>query len=235
MNAAQLQRLSEPVLRRYLAGRSTAASVIGWILLGGIAVGFLAATLLNFHLAHPILATISALLFTLSLSWIFAAIRDRSIISILPYFDKLVPGPQTFCHGHALARNSKQVDAFAEVQGLKPISVFGFNDDLMGETVQWHDPADGLATVTGLIIAMESQPAGWKEAAAILADLRRILEALTAARQTGARFCFLVRLGNGASGHEMDLRRGYFGNEWKLRDHPDYLEKKSKATAQQPE
>lgn len=71
----------------------------------------------------------------------------------------------------------------------------------------------------GLIVHIESQPEEIRNALDVLSDLGFIRDALTAAPERAARFCFLLRIGDSWSHAEMDVRDGYFSDEWKSRDH----------------
>ena len=141
-------------------------------------------------------------------------LTDARAVCILPYFKKgvhpdLARG-DTFVHGKALARNSVYLDALAQQYSLQPLSSFGFADDLHGETPVWHEAHCGLKTVSGLLKVLEEQPYLLEDAHAIMDDLGRIEGSLYQAHEYNTPFCLLLRIGNSASGHEMDVRAGYF-------------------------
>ena len=148
--------------------------------------------------------------------WIIrGAIADARTFAILPYFDRPVGGTQTFGHGKSLPRHSRFLDQIALERGVQPLAAFGFNDDMDGEPLRWHAASDGRATLCALIAAIEAEDLKLDDADDLLADLRRIREALAQAEQVGARFCLLVRMGNRFSFMEFDVRKGYVGDEWK--------------------
>ena len=230
MKRAQIERLSDAVLRRYRRGQRSFFSLFGWAFLGALTCGFLVATVLGLWLGMSLVAAIGGAFFALHLCWIYGGLRAGSIIRILPYFDKAVPEADTFTHGRALARNSRQLDALAEANGWPPLSAFGFNDDLLGEKVIWHPPSQGLQTVRGLLDHLTGHPEDCTEPLRVLSDLEVVRDALAAAEKRGAQFCFLLRTGDSWSGQEMEMRHGYFSHEWKSRDHPEYFQKSPKPT-----
>lgn len=134
-------------------------------------------------------------------------------VRIIPYFESTVGGIETFLAGEALARHLRQLDDVAADIGVTPLSEFGFNDDLCGETLVWHDAEDGLSALLPLLAALEARP-DRIEARDPLAlqcvqcDLRKMIEALQKARQGGIRFCLLLRHGNGTSALEWEQRKG---------------------------
>ena len=145
-------------------------------------------------------------------------------VCILPYFKKgrthdnwaepdrniaKVEG-NTFLYGKSLARNCLFLDKLALQAGLDPLSHFGFRDDLGGETVVWYEAEQGLRTVTGLLLLLEQQPHLLEEAGLIMDDLGLLEETLQSAAALRVSFCLLLRQGNTASGHEMDMRISYF-------------------------
>ena len=72
-------------------------------------------------------------------------------VRIMPYFQRSLGEIDTFLNGKALVRSLKQLDAVAIEQGVQPLSAFGFNDDLRGETLVWYAPEDGLKTIETLL------------------------------------------------------------------------------------
>ena len=54
--------------------------------------------------------------------------------------------------------------------------------------VTWHDPADGLATVRGLLDSLRTDPTPVPDAAKVIADLEAIERSLSLAADAGVRF-----------------------------------------------
>lgn len=141
--------------------------------------------------------------------WVYVTDRPR----IVPYYTKQ-PGNvrpasdasrAAFHGGVRLAAGLSRVDEVARQRGLKPLSAFGFDDDVLGQRPQWHDPAEGLRTVAAII---DSLP----ESDSATADLRAIRDALADAVAGRVSFCLILRYGadDFISGHEMERREGTF-------------------------
>lgn len=158
------------------------------------------------------LAPLAALIFLLLLWQVSVTGDERREVCILPYFQKghVLDSVSTFLDGKALARNCVFLDDLARREGLETLSDFGFADDLAGETPVWHDAGRGLVTVAGLRAALERDPSVLGETSAVLADLAPVEANLREASRQGIPFCFLLRHGSIASGHEMAVRKGFF-------------------------
>jgi hypothetical protein len=169
-----------------------------------------------FHEWKPALlyqaAPLSAFLFVLLLLCI-PGISSKNIVAILPYFSKSHPGVSggcSFLSGKALARNCVYLDSLAIQSGWKPLSFFGFADDLHSQKLVWHEPEEGFQTISGLRAALCSDPSLLSEADALIAELTLIEANLSEAVRLQAPFCLLLRYGDFASGQEMEARQGYF-------------------------
>lgn len=135
------------------------------------------------------------------------AYREQLQVRLLPYFEREVGQTDTWLAGEALLWHSKALDDAACQLGLTPLSAFRTGDDLIrGETLRWFDAVGALATVERLLEpdVLEHLPAG------VASDLQRLRQALQRAAAQGIRFGLILRESNGASGHEMSLRRGSF-------------------------
>ncbi|MBV9863958.1 MAG: hypothetical protein JO316_01260 [Abitibacteriaceae bacterium] len=196
-------------LRRYLARL--------WLIFGGSSI------LLSYGYFHdwpsPLweLAPVAALGAVIVLLMTVGSLDDIRCVAILPYFKKGHPpaGSPTvrgdsFLRGGAVARACTYLDVLARQNGLEPLSSFGFADDLAGETVVWHDAARGLKTVSGLLSILRETPFLGQDTAAALEDLTAWQENLASATELQVPFCLLLRHSSTASGHEMDVRQGYF-------------------------
>jgi hypothetical protein len=162
------------------------------------------------------LAPFAALIALLVCFVALGSLSDIRTVALLPYFKKGGEKIEadTFLHGKALARYCVPLDTLAQQAGIEPLSAFGFTDDLAGQKVVWHDAARGLVTVTGLIELLQETPTllptTAQEVQNILNDLDRVEDSLRSAVAHQVLFCFVLRHGNCASGHEMDVRQGYF-------------------------
>ncbi len=127
----------------------------------------------------------------------------------MTYYERRVGAIDTFLAGGAAVRAIRPLDAMAEAAGVRTISSFGFADDLAGEVVVvWHDPGEGLDTVTALLGALEGDPGRVADPSAVAEDLRRIGDGLREAAGQGIRFCFLVRHGDATNAAEWERRQG---------------------------
>jgi hypothetical protein len=151
------------------------------------------------------LGLVSYLLWDISIGYL----KDRKTVAIVPVYEKLMPEAGTYLSGHAIARNCLQLDQLAKLQGLKPISAFGFNDPLRGETLVWHDPIDGFQTVAGLIRAVATKRDAVDDPSSVISDLEKIRSALEQARGKGIRFAFLVEIGKTTSARVWRIRQAF--------------------------
>jgi hypothetical protein len=157
-----------------------------------------------------IVAAIAGALFVFSLLSSVAGWFETRHVQIVPYFKDTVDGPFTLCNGGALARNCLRLDALAEAKGCATLSSFGFADDLAGEVVTWHLPAQGLETMSLLLDEVRDWPEAVDEPAGVAQDLEMLKARLENAVQHDIAFSLLLRHGNTISGHEVDLRQGKF-------------------------
>ena len=75
--------------------------------------------------------------------------------SIVPYFPRKVGEIDTFGQGVFLRDTWPSSTKSPGRSGSRPLSAFGWNDDLQGEPLVWHDSAIGLKTVNALIAFLE--------------------------------------------------------------------------------
>ena len=146
-----------------------------------------------------------ALLF---LSSLVAQLNVAWQTSIVPYFEKSPGEIETFCQGHQIARNCERLDLLAGELGLTPISAFGFNDDLAGETVEWHAADSALATFQALAAAVAQSPERFLKPNKLQKELSAVVDALQKAREKNIRFCLLLRIGDSTSVQEWEVRKG---------------------------
>jgi hypothetical protein len=201
--------------------RQGIARSIGWaagcslplILLAGFGAVFNGlAFLYDFNFLSALCFAVCGGFLVLFLRGLVAGIVDSFKARIVPYFRQYLGDIDTFSSGQTLARNCRQLDQLAGEMHLLPLSAFGFNDDRLGEQVAWHDPQQGLETVTGLLQKIRSQPETVADAEALVAELEKIATALQKAEERGISFCFILREGMDRAivPMEMDLRQGKF-------------------------
>jgi hypothetical protein len=106
--------------------------------------------------------------------------------------------------GKSLLYFQRQIDDLAKRLKLSPLSGFFSRSraDILAylqdagverdpESVpdeQWFDPADGLATVRGLLDSLREDPTSVPDPVKIIADLEQIESALVGAAESGVRF-----------------------------------------------
>jgi hypothetical protein len=168
--------------------------------------------------AEQLLYSVGLLVFAVVVGFSFrGAWGDWRICTIVPYFERKRGGPDPIypkpynryrLPGSFLAINCQRLDELTVRLGVKPISYFGFNDDLRGEELHWHDANEGLATLDALLAAVSSKPLEFPEGENLLQDMEGVRFVLKDAVDKGIRFCFLLREGEGRSGAEDETRTG---------------------------
>jgi hypothetical protein len=153
-------------------------------------------------------AAMLAILLVFAWSSVWAICDAYRYARIVPYFDRTVGNIDTYTAGRQLARYCGKLDAMAVASGQRAISAFGFNDDLRGETLNWHSPSDGLRTVAALMAAVAAQPEEFDDPISIISDLQRLSNALLRANERGRHFCLLLLHGGTTSGQEWEVRQG---------------------------
>lgn len=184
---------------RWMIGR---VLILGIVSLGGVA--------LTCWTEFPaVLAALALALFTFTLAADLLSWNDTSRwVRIIPYFERRVGEIDTFLAGESLARQFLALEKLAAKSGCRPLSDFGFNDDLAGESLVWHPAEAGLETVRTLREEVTHDPGSVPDAAAVDADLERWQYALARARDTQIPFCVLLRVGNATCAQEWEVRRG---------------------------
>jgi hypothetical protein len=149
-----------------------------------------------------------AILSLFSIAAAYSMYDVRHHVQVIPYFERTVGDIDTFLAGHALARSVTQLDEFARDNQLQPLSSFGFNDDLCGESLNWHLAEEGLKTVNGLLQLLPTRSELLRNHETLADDLEKLRHALERAKDQQIRFCLLLRHGNGTSGQEWSMRQG---------------------------
>ena len=207
MLARRKERFAEPFYARH---RSHITGVPGCGLALLAVSGTVAAINWGFALdgqGGMVYALAASALFLMFVWSAVAGYRDQFRVRVLPYFERPVGGTDTWLAGESLVWHSRALDEIAVQCGVTPLSAFASGDDLVvGEVLQWFEPADALRTVERLLEAdvAVSLPVG------VVSDLERLRDALRLASAAGVRFCLLVREGSFANGHEMSVRKGTF-------------------------
>jgi hypothetical protein len=130
------------------------------------------------------------------------SVRALLFARTIPYFEKKMGDGPPFEGGAALAKNTQRLDTLALAAGVAPLSSFGFNDDSVGETVTWHEPALALATIRTI-----SQHIPHSELA-LKRDLDRLAESLSLAASQRTRFALLLTTTYAPSDAENERRHG---------------------------
>lgn len=129
-------------------------------------------------------------------------------VAIYPYFETRVGGICTFASGYEIARHFRDLDQIVVDRGGIPLSRFGFNDDMSGEKVEWHDAASGLSTCILLLEEIEKHADRFSNHKKLRLELERMCHALQQASERGIRFSLLLRHGDATNAQEWDLRQG---------------------------
>lgn len=158
----------------------------------------------------PFLTAISAAIFLMFgvLNGLGSLYDTYRYVKVVLYFERKLGHIDTFLAGHTMARVLSQLDAIAIEQEVRPLSTFGFADDLRGESLQWHDSEEGLLTIAAIIRRIADLDIPETILRPLLDDLTKWHAALERVASEGVSFCILLRHGNSTSGHEWDVRKG---------------------------
>jgi hypothetical protein len=182
MRARRIVVLVVALMGAGLAGLGVYAAVALW------GEGLRPSTLTLIVLAYGLLIFGGALVALLV--WSVAA-RCR----IVPYFAREMgsyPGETSvaFGRGHDLYRESAALERLAVTLGVRPLSAFGFGDDLYAQPVRWSPASDGLRTV-GALRGHPSVSPG------VAGDLDALAATLRIAADRNVEFALLLRVGGG--------------------------------------
>lgn len=141
-------------------------------------------------------------------------VADALRVAVVPYFKEPVPQVSlrsTLSGGVAIARNAKALDRIATAIGVNPPCSFGYRDDLLGEAIDWFDPAAGVESFSSLVEAIAEVPDLDDHTEMVLKnELESILRRLEKATELGIPFCLVLYHGSSASPVEMSRRIGHF-------------------------
>lgn len=160
------------------------------------------------HLARPLSVIVIIVIVYAQLAVILAPGDWLQHATVVPYFPSRVGELETFGSGESVARHVAELDEVANSLGLMPLSSFGWNDDVYGEPLVWHESATGLKTVNALLAYLEAEEFAWADHAEIIADLKRIGHALERADARGIPFSLLLRHATMTNQAEWDARAG---------------------------
>lgn len=202
------QQLGYPQ-RHYEAVRSAKRCAIRAIAITGLLAVLLVACSI-YDVLPPVFGSIGLVVFGLfgllgGLGGLYDTVR---YVRLIPYFKSHVGEIDTYLNGQTLARHCQQLDDLAQHLRVRPISYFGFNDDLRNEPLTWHAPADGLHTVSAILKSLEENKSDEGISNDVLADLKKWRDALGRASEMDIPFCVLLLHGNSTSGHEWSIRKG---------------------------
>jgi len=127
---------------------------------------------------------------------------------LILYFERPVGQIETYPAGHAIAIELRRLDEYCRSAGCAPLSSFGFNDDLLGETLEWHQAEDGLKTIQSLVDVVNAESIFSAHQPALIDDFTKWRYALERARDQKIRFCILWQFGSSTSGQEWSIRKG---------------------------
>jgi hypothetical protein len=117
------------------------------------------------------------------------------------------PGFDPFVNGKAIARDAEGLSKLAKSKGLPApedyfamsgddaeamAGEFGLDEDVTVPPERWFDADEGLAWIASLHPHLESNPAGLKNAKAVLADLAEFESVLSKAKAIGAKWHFSI-------------------------------------------
>lgn len=126
-------------------------------------------------------------------------------LGMTPVFDLPDPAGEYGGDGKGLADAAAALDELAEKNGLTPLTHFvahveddvedfDADDEFLGEAiVAWHDAADGLHTVAGLLRALETDPSATArvaDAGFLKDELHELERCLRSAVERRSRFRF---------------------------------------------
>ena len=144
----------------------------------------------------------------------FGVVKGGKLARIIPMYENPLPSTKektrAFFSGLTLARNCGHLDHLADGCATSRLSTFGFNDPLVGETVVWHEPTVGIATVVELMRAVDEHPASVDNLIAVLNELRLLETALRLAKEKKVRFALLLEIGSVTDLKDWEIRKAHF-------------------------
>jgi len=130
---------------------------------------------------------------------------------IVPYFETKVPGDDTFLkNGNLIVRNCKYLDACASADGARTLSSFGFTAPYENWRVKWHNPDDGIQTISCLLDHIGRGDLILHDGPSTAIELRKIADKLQTAKLNNVRFCLHLRIDSDYSPVEFDRREGRY-------------------------
>ncbi len=130
---------------------------------------------------------------------------------IIPYFSERLmddTASEAHCSGHTLAAQCGALDEICAKSGARPVSDYGFLDDLEGDELIWFEPAEMIKTFETLAAAIRQLGSKNEMVDKLRNEIDVMLRALYVARDRNINVCLHLRYGNCYSGLEQDNRIG---------------------------
>lgn len=155
---------------------------------------------------------LTTVLFFLLGYWLIVSLLQNRVAGRVVLYFKSFLKVDVFTKGSAVAKNCEFLDKDAKSLGIRGLSDFGFNDDFLGEKLDWFDPNEGVEAFSLLIDKVEKSTESYHRRDELLQDLQDMLDALLLAQKEGVYFCLIFRYGADEliSPMEMDERTGSF-------------------------
>jgi hypothetical protein len=126
---------------------------------------------------------------------------------VFPLFQKPVKGRSVGLQP-AVARNFEWLNRLAISIGVRPLDSFGVIDHWTNPVQEWHEPADAIITIRGLIEEVRCRPQEVDSCDQLAEELSSLLARLTEAQEQRVSFTFCLRHGSGGSAMEPMARMG---------------------------
>jgi len=191
------------VLLRSKAIRSLSFWIVWLIVTGGGSIHML----ITIFKGVGDVAGTGLLLIVFIFSLLFAHGSLKSILieepNLMSYFSGRVPG-SGLCSGVRLLLNSKEIDAYAIANHLKPLGSMISADDLFDrKEISWGSPQEALHLVDRLLSVREKFSTDCRE------DLESLKPRLEYAVAHNLKFCFLIRTTHFTNSMEWEKRKGF--------------------------
>jgi hypothetical protein len=183
------------------------------VLLFGILVFILTvASLVNF-VALPsvfsLLAVILSVGFTTVIVYgIYRTLRDINTYHVAAYYNKRIGDKNinTWLNGEEIYKRMQEIDEICVIKGVTKLTEFGFYDDKDGEEVIWHNPSQGLLTLTAIKKHLTANKISHEK---LLTEIARLEYALSKAAEKDIQFSLLLwPVNSSTNAMEWENRKG---------------------------